>query len=53
VAAVIGLCTFAMVSIGVMAGRTLGSLVGRRAEIAGGVVLVLVGASILYGHLHS
>src|SRR5690606_25585191 len=33
VAAVIGLCTFATVSIGVMAGRALGALIGRRAEL--------------------
>lgn len=51
VAAVIGLCTFAMVSIGVMAGRALGAMIGRRAEIAGGVVLILVGATILHQHL--
>ena len=51
VAAVIGLCTFTLVSIGVMAGRALGTLIGKRAEIAGGVILVLVGAAILYEHL--
>lgn len=51
VATVIGLCTFVMVSIGVMAGRALGALIGRRAEIAGGVVLILVGAAILHSHL--
>lgn len=51
VALVIGLCTFALVSLGVMAGRALGALIGRRAEIAGGVVLILVGTSILYQHL--
>lgn len=53
VAAVIGLCTFCMVAVGVMAGRALGALIGRRAEIAGGVVLILVGATILYEHLHA
>lgn len=51
VAVVIGLCTFTMVTLGVMAGNALGSLIGRRAEIAGGVVLILVGATIVYEHV--
>lgn len=52
VAVVIGLCTFVMVSIGVMLGRVLGDVAGKRAEILGGVILILIGASILYEHLH-
>ena len=32
-------------------GRMLGVLAGKRAEIAGGVVMVLVGTAILYEHL--
>jgi len=51
VAAVIGLCTFVMVTAGVMAGRALGQVLGRRAEIAGGVILILVGAMIVYEHV--
>lgn len=51
VAAVIGVCTFTMVTVGVMAGRALGALIGRRAEAAGGVILILVGAAILVEHL--
>lgn len=51
VAAVIGLCTFTMVTLGIMAGRVLGKLIGKRAEMAGGLVLMLVGATILYEHL--
>jgi putative Mn2+ efflux pump MntP len=51
VAGVIGLCTFAMVTVGVMAGRMLGTLIGKRAEIAGGLVLIAVGAGILHQHL--
>lgn len=51
VAGVIGLCTFTMVTIGVMAGRALGAVIGRRAELVGGVILILVGAAILYEHL--
>ncbi|MDB6163218.1 MAG: rane protein [Xanthomonadaceae bacterium] len=51
VAGVIGICTLLMVTLGVMTGRALGALIGRRAEMVGGVVLVLVGATILYEHL--
>jgi len=51
VAAVIGLCTFIMVTLGIMLGRVLGEMVGKRAEIIGGLILVGVGAAIVYGHL--
>lgn len=51
VAAVIGLCTFVMVTLGIMLGRALGMVIGRRAEIAGGIILILVGAAILHEHL--
>lgn len=50
-AAAIGLATMTMVTIGTMLGRALGSAVGKRAEIIGGIVLMLVGATILYEHL--
>ncbi|MCE7031565.1 manganese efflux pump MntP family protein [Lysobacter sp. GX 14042] len=53
VAAVIGLCTFALVTVGVMVGHVLGTLIGKRAEIAGGLVLIAVGAMILYEHISS
>lgn len=52
VATVIGLCTLTMVTLGIMLGRVLGSLAGKRAEIIGGVILILIGATILYEHLH-
>ncbi|HEY0201212.1 MAG TPA: manganese efflux pump MntP family protein [Burkholderiaceae bacterium] len=51
VAGVIGLCTLVMVTLGVMVGRVLGTMIGRRAEIAGGVILIGVGSAILYEHL--
>jgi len=51
VALVIGLCTLLMVTLGIMLGRALGALVGKRAEIIGGVILILVGSGILYEHL--
>ncbi|MFG3449649.1 MULTISPECIES: manganese efflux pump MntP [unclassified Stenotrophomonas] len=50
-AAVIGLCTLVMVTTGIMLGRVLGDMIGKRAEIAGGVILILVGSAILYEHL--
>ena len=51
VALVIGLCTMTMVTIGIMLGRALGALVGKRAEIIGGVILIIIGCAILYEHL--
>lgn len=51
VAAVIGICTLVMVTTGVMLGRVLGSVAGKRAEIVGGIILILVGSFILYEHL--
>ena len=47
----IGLATTVMVTVGVLLGRLLGAAIGKKAEIIGGVVLVLVGATILYEHL--
>ncbi|MGZ9706248.1 manganese efflux pump MntP [Pseudomonas sp. GNP013] len=50
-ASAIGIATTVMVTTGVMLGRVLGTMVGKRAEIIGGLVLVLVGSTILYEHL--
>jgi len=52
-AVTIGLATMLMVTVGVMLGRVLGKAIGQRAEILGGVVLIVVGATILYQHLHA
>ncbi|MDB5850419.1 MAG: manganese efflux pump MntP [Rhodoferax sp.] len=51
VAAAIGLTTFVAVTLGVMVGRVLGAVAGKRAEIVGGIVLVGIGAAILVEHL--
>lgn len=51
VAVVIGLTTLVMVTLGIMLGRALGKLAGKRAEIGGGVLLILIGVAILYEHL--
>lgn len=47
----IGFSTFMMVTIGVMLGRVLGLLAGKRAEIVGGLLLIGIGSMILYEHL--
>lgn len=47
----IGFSTFVMVTIGVMLGRVLGQIAGRRAELLGGIVLIAIGSLILYDHL--
>jgi len=51
VAVAIGVATFTMVTVGVMLGRVLGAVAGRWAEIAGGVLLIAIGALILVEHL--
>ena len=51
VAAAIGVTTLLMVTLGVMLGRVLGALAGKRAEIVGGILLIGIGAAILYEHL--
>lgn len=47
----IGCATLLMVTLGVMLGRVLGKLVGRRAEVIGGVILITIGSFILFQHL--
>ncbi|WP_113906698.1 manganese efflux pump MntP [Aliidiomarina celeris] len=49
-AGLIGLATTLMVTLGVMIGRAVGSVLGHRAEIFGGVTLIAVGVWILAGH---
>jgi len=50
-AAAIGMATLVMVTIGVMVGRMLGAIAGKRAEVLGGVALICIGSLILYEHL--
>jgi putative Mn2+ efflux pump MntP len=50
-AAAIGASTFVMVTLGVMLGRGLGTIVGKRAEILGGLTLIVIGSVILYEHV--
>lgn len=48
----IGSATTIMAGIGMKLGNVLGSIAGKRAEIAGGCVLIGIGAFILVEHLH-
>ena len=50
-AAAIGMATLVMVTLGVMVGRMLGAIAGKRAEVLGGIALVCIGTLILYEHL--
>ena len=47
----IGLTTFVMSVVGVGVGAKLGGQFGKKAELAGGVILILMGAKILLEHL--
>jgi putative Mn2+ efflux pump MntP len=46
----IGCATLIMSTLGMMIGRFIGPLLGKRAEILGGVVLIGIGIQILWGH---
>ena len=50
--AIIGAVTFAMSTAGVLIGAAAGALIGRRAEVFGGLVLIGIGTKILIEHLH-
>ncbi len=50
-ATAIGLATLVMATLGILVGRFLGPLVGRGAEIAGGLLLIAIGGNILFEHL--
>lgn len=46
----IGCATLIMTTIGIMVGRFIGPLLGKRAEILGGLVLIGIGVQILWTH---
>jgi putative Mn2+ efflux pump MntP len=50
-AVVIGIVAFAMTVAGMKIGPSLGKIIGRRAELLGGVILILIGIKILVDHL--
>ena len=49
-ALLIGCATLIMTTLGMMIGRFIGPLLGKRAEVLGGVVLIAIGAQILWAH---
>lgn len=50
-AVVIGLVAFLMTVLGAKIGPILGQLIGKRAELLGGLILILIGIKILSEHL--
>ncbi|POU77381.1 hypothetical protein C3387_02430 [Leclercia sp. LSNIH6] len=46
----IGCATFIMSTLGMMIGRFIGPLLGKRAEILGGIVLIGIGAQVMWSH---
>ena len=49
--AIIGAVTFVVSTAGVLIGAVAGALIGKRAEVAGGLVLIGIGTKILIEHL--
>ena len=50
-AAIIGVTSFVLTLAGAKLGPVVGRLAGRRAELAGGLILIAIGAKILIEHL--
>ena len=46
----IGCATFVMSALGMMVGRFIGPLLGKRAEMLGSIVLIGIGSEILWSH---
>lgn len=51
-ASMIGLCTFLISFAGVKIGNIFGTKYKSKAELAGGIILILLGFKILFEHLH-
>ena len=47
----IGLCTFSFSAAGVKIGNVFGARYEKKAQLAGGVILILIGLRILLEHL--
>lgn len=50
-AAIIGATSFVMTIAGAKLGRVVGRIVGRRAELLGGLILIAIGVKILIEHI--
>ena len=51
-ASIIGVCTFLISFAGVKIGNIFGTKYKSKAELAGGIILILLGFKILFEHLH-
>ena len=51
-ALMIGVCTFLISFVGVKIGNIFGTKYKSKAELAGGIILILLGFKILFEHLH-
>lgn len=49
--AIIGFVTFIVSMLGLLFGKSVGIRFGKRMEILGGIILILIGAKILFEHL--
>ncbi|RAX14659.1 hypothetical protein CKY02_01840 [Photorhabdus bodei] len=47
----IGMVTMIMATLGILIGRYIGPLLGKRAELIGGLILIAIGFNILFEHL--
>lgn len=47
----VGLTTFALTTVGMMIGRSIGARFGKVAELVGGLALIALGTTILFEHL--
>ena len=50
-AAFIGICTFSFSAVGVKIGNVFGAKLEKKAQLAGGAILILIGLNILLEHL--
>ena len=50
-ATIIGIVTFIVSMLGLLFGKKIGTRFGKRMEILGGLILILIGAKILFEHL--
>ena len=48
---IIGIATFIVSMSGMLFGKKIGSRFGKRIEIAGGIVLILLGIKIIIEHI--
>jgi putative Mn2+ efflux pump MntP len=49
--AIIGTVAFIVTAVGVIIGRKVGQLMGRWAELAGGLILIGIGIRIVLSHI--